>query len=130
MDLQSHERGDIGRDGDSDSFVFKSPNAEIAAKLQIPNVPLTTFLFDSIKRNQEFLKDKILAINATTEESIRFDEIERLSKQFASALTRMGFKKGDVLYYVTYDNLFLHVVQLGVWLCGGAVRGCFQNDES
>jgi len=35
----------------------------------------------------------------------------------------MGFKKGDILYFVTTECVDLYLVQLAVWMLGGAVRG-------
>jgi hypothetical protein len=46
----------------------------------------------------------------------------------ASALTRLGFKKGDLLYFVTYETAVLYLVQMGVWRLGGCVRGGYQME--
>jgi hypothetical protein len=35
----------------------------------------------------------------------------------------MGFKKGDILFFVTTEYVDLYLVQLAVWMLGGAVRG-------
>jgi hypothetical protein len=35
----------------------------------------------------------------------------------------MGFKKGDILFFVTTECVDLYLVQLAVWMLGGAVRG-------
>jgi len=58
-----------------------------------------------------------------------FKEIESGSKAIASGLARMGFSKGDILYFVTYETAQLYLVQLAVWRLGGAVRGCYQQEN-
>lgn len=129
---EGHPDGDAGcgiQNVEEDSNIVRSPLADLAKKFTTPEVPVTTFVFESLRKNYDVIKDKQAVINVLRGTSITFGEIEKLSKHFASALTRKGFKKGDILYFVTYDTAYLYVVQLGVWLCGGAVRGCFQREE-
>ncbi|XP_065349133.1 uncharacterized protein LOC135945393 [Cloeon dipterum] len=45
-------------------------------------------------------------------------------------MARLGFKQGDVLYYVTYEMAQLFVLHLATWLLGGAVRGCYQGESA
>jgi long-subunit acyl-CoA synthetase (AMP-forming) len=59
---------------------------------------------------------------------VRFCDIDDKSKRIASGLTRLGFKKGDVLQFVTYETARLYLIQLAVWRLGGAVRGAFQDE--
>jgi hypothetical protein len=54
--------------------------------------------------------------------------VERLSKNVASALTRKGFQAGDVLFFVNYDIVDMGIMQIAVWMLGGATRGCFQQE--
>jgi acyl-coenzyme A synthetase/AMP-(fatty) acid ligase len=54
---------------------------------------------------------------------VKFNEIEDQSRRVASALTRRGFKKGDLLYFVTYEMAQLYVIKFAVWRLGGTVRG-------
>ncbi|XP_071452628.1 uncharacterized protein [Hetaerina americana] len=109
--------------------IFRSPFAEIGKKIVIPDVPLTTLIFQSIRMNREAHGDRPLVIDAVRDQSILYRELEPLSKQFASALTRIGFKKGDVLFYLTYNASLMYLLHFGVWLCGGATRGYFQCES-
>ncbi|XP_071452964.1 uncharacterized protein [Hetaerina americana] len=109
--------------------IFRSPFAKIVNRAMIPNTPLTTFIFHSIRMNHEVHSDRPLLIDAVRDQSILYRELEPLSKQFASALTRIGFKKGDVLFYLTYNASLMYLLHFGVWLCGGATRGYFQRES-
>ena len=60
---------------------------------------------------------------------VYFKDIEEQSKKVASALARLGFKKGDILYFVTYETAVLYLLQMGVWRLGGAVRGGYQMES-
>ncbi|XP_046395548.1 4-coumarate-CoA ligase 1-like [Ischnura elegans] len=112
-----------------DDYIFRSPFADIGEKIKIPEIPLHSFIFQSIGMNHDILGERPLVIDAQREQSILYKELEPLSKQFASALTRMGFKKGDVLFYMTYNSSLMYVLHFGVWMCGGATRGYFQREE-
>jgi hypothetical protein len=54
--------------------------------------------------------------------------VERLSRNVASALTKRGFQHGDILFFVTYDIVNMGIMQMAVWMLGGATRGCFQQE--
>jgi acyl-coenzyme A synthetase/AMP-(fatty) acid ligase len=69
-------------------------------------------------------------VDVNTKQLIKFDEVESLSRRVASALTRRGFKKGDTLYYVTFESARLYVILLAVWRLGGITRGCYQRDTT
>jgi long-subunit acyl-CoA synthetase (AMP-forming) len=58
-----------------------------------------------------------------------FKDIESKSKAIASGLAKMGFGKGDTLYFVTYETAQLYLIQMAVWRLGGAVRGCYQQEN-
>jgi acyl-coenzyme A synthetase/AMP-(fatty) acid ligase len=60
---------------------------------------------------------------------VRFKDIMSGSKAIASGLARMGFVSGDTLSFVTYETAQLYLVQLAVWRLGGAVHGCFQQEN-
>lgn len=60
---------------------------------------------------------------------VRFCDIDDKSKRIASGLTRLGFKKGDVLQFVTYETARLYLIQVAIWRLGGAVRGSFQDES-
>jgi hypothetical protein len=59
---------------------------------------------------------------------VRFCDIDEKSKRIASGLARLGFKKGDVLQFVTYETARLYLIQVAIWRLGGAVRGSFQDE--
>jgi hypothetical protein len=54
--------------------------------------------------------------------------VERLSRNVASALTKKGFQHGDILFFVTYEIVNMGIMQMAVWMLGGATRGCFQQE--
>lgn len=64
-----------------------------------------------------------MQVNVPSGKSVTFKEAREKSRSIASALTKMGFKKGDILYFVTTECVDLYLVQLAVWMLGGAVRG-------
>jgi hypothetical protein len=47
----------------------------------------------------------------------------------ASALTKRGFQPGDILFFVNYDIVNMGIMQMAVWMLGGATRGCFQQES-
>jgi len=60
--------------------------------------------------------------------SVTFGQVKSDATKIASALARKGFKQGDVLYFVTYEVARLLLVEIGVWMLGGVVRGCYQAE--
>ncbi|KAG8233927.1 hypothetical protein J437_LFUL005131, partial [Ladona fulva] len=94
----------------------------------IPEVPVTDYALDAIEKNYEDLKDDIWVADLIKGTSYKFRDIKPLTEKFASAITRLGFKKGEILYFVTYDVALIYIIQLAVWRCGGGVRGCFQRE--
>jgi acyl-coenzyme A synthetase/AMP-(fatty) acid ligase len=64
-------------------------------------------------------------VDTTTGKQILFKDAEEKTKRVASALARRGFGRGDFLYFITYDFVDLEVLQLAVWMLGGATRGGF-----
>jgi len=75
----------------------------------------------------DFLYFSITAVNLQVSvpsgKSITFREAREKFQKVASALTKMGFKKGDILLFVTSECVDLYLVLLAVWKLGGAVRG-------
>jgi acyl-coenzyme A synthetase/AMP-(fatty) acid ligase len=68
-------------------------------------------------------------VDLTTGRQVLFGEVEDTSRRVASALARLGLRRGDVLYYVTHDTTHLWVVALAAWRLGAAIRGCYQNEQ-
>lgn len=65
-----------------------------------------------------------------TGKCIKYGEVEEHSRRIGSALTRLGFKKGDTLNYITYESAQVYLMQIAVWRLGGAVRGSNQFSEA
>ncbi|XP_059478323.1 uncharacterized protein LOC132198349 [Neocloeon triangulifer] len=92
----------------------------------IPNCSLTNCLFKYLRQNLHIVAQKPWLIDVCTEKKILFGQVEERSRNVAKALARRGFAKGDVLYFVSYDIVDIGVLQLAVWLLGGATRGSYQ----
>jgi long-subunit acyl-CoA synthetase (AMP-forming) len=76
-----------------------------------------------------FLKfNENVQVNVPSGKCITFKEAREKSRKVASALAKMGFKKGDFLYFVTTECVDLYLIQLAVWMLGGAVRGASTMD--
>ncbi|XP_046394661.1 4-coumarate--CoA ligase CCL1-like [Ischnura elegans] len=112
-----------------DSLIVRSPFADLGKDLDVPNIPYPHFLFDCLRMNKKVLEDRVALMDALRKQTIMYKDIEPMAIRFASALTKRGFQKGDVFFYITYNSALLFVLQLGVELCGGAIRGCFQREE-
>jgi len=66
--------------------------------------------------------------DVTSGKNVIFGDVERLAKNVASALAKKGFRFGDVLYFVTYEAVDICILQIAVWMLGGATRGSFQQE--
>ncbi|KAF4521767.1 hypothetical protein B566_EDAN006286 [Ephemera danica] len=69
-------------------------------------------------------------VNVDTGLEVKFDEVENMSRRVASALARRGFKRGDTLYFVTFESVRIYVILLAVWRLGGCIQGWFQRDKA
>ncbi|XP_059478322.1 uncharacterized protein LOC132198348 [Neocloeon triangulifer] len=107
--------------------IFKSHIPYDESKL--PNCSIPDYLFKHLKQNLPYVAEKPWLLDACTGKKVLFGEVEERSRKVASALTRRGFAKGDVLYFVSYDIVDIGVLQLAVWLLGGATRGSFQIED-
>ncbi|KAF4521606.1 hypothetical protein B566_EDAN001328, partial [Ephemera danica] len=107
-------------------FIVTSPEACNIS--DIPDISLPDYLLQRLRTNLLRLGSKPWMVDVATDCEVRFDEVEDMSLRFASALTRRGFRRGDVLYYVTVESAQLFVVLLAVWRLGGATRGWWQYD--
>jgi len=68
-------------------------------------------------------------VDTTAEKKVLFKDVEDRTKRVASALTRRGFGHGDFLYYVAHDIADMAILQLAVWMLGGATRGGFHEES-
>ncbi|XP_059478321.1 uncharacterized protein LOC132198347 [Neocloeon triangulifer] len=107
--------------------IFKSPMPYDTSK--IPNCSFTDYLFKHARKNLHAVAEKPWLLDVCTGKEVLFGQVEERSKKVASALAKRGFSKGDILYFVSYDIVDLSVLQLAVWLLGGATRGSFQIEE-
>ncbi|XP_071452945.1 uncharacterized protein [Hetaerina americana] len=112
-----------------DTNVVKMPYDELN-NVMIPDISLPELLFQAIDMNYDVIKDRVWVGNVDSGASYKFKDIKPIARRIASALTRLGFKKGDVLYMVTYESAFIYIVNIGVWLCGGSVRSCYQRERN
>ncbi|XP_059484665.1 uncharacterized protein LOC132202040 [Neocloeon triangulifer] len=108
--------------------IFISPLA--ADPSEVPEISITDYLFESLKKNDRLNSEKPWVIDAHTGVQVLFRQIEPDSKKIASALARLGFEKGDVLHFVTYETAQLYLLQVAVWRLGGTVRGCYQLENT
>ncbi|CAB3369218.1 Hypothetical predicted protein [Cloeon dipterum] len=72
--------------------------------------------------------DKRWVVDTSTGTTVYFKDIDPHSRNVGSALTRLGFKNRDILYFVTYETSVLYLIQLGIWRIGGGTRGGFQGE--
>ncbi|XP_059485149.1 uncharacterized protein LOC132202323 [Neocloeon triangulifer] len=106
--------------------IYKSPYED--AEEDLPNESIFDYLYKRLCQAKMEKSTKPWLIDASTGTEVPFCDIEPKSRKIASALTRLGFAKGDVLHFVTYEITQIYLVQLAVWRLGGAVRGTFQNE--
>ncbi|XP_046395154.1 luciferin 4-monooxygenase-like [Ischnura elegans] len=115
------------RMGPGDDTILTSPFQSISKKA--PDVSITEFLFQSLEMNYELLKDQIWVQDIWDGASYKYKDIKPLTRKIASGLARLGFKKGDVLCFATGNVTLIYLVQLSVWIGGGAVRGFHKGDK-
>ncbi|KAF4519142.1 hypothetical protein B566_EDAN007415 [Ephemera danica] len=106
--------------------VFQSPNPRDPS--EIPEIPLGDYLMNKLRDNLPRLHGRTWMHDILGGKSVKFDEIEDLSRRFGSALTRLGFKKGDAFFFVTFESAQLFALCLTVWRLGGITRGWYQCD--
>jgi len=68
-------------------------------------------------------------VEVPSERKILLSEVESNAYKIASALAKLGLKKGDFTYFVTHELAQLFQVQVSLFLMGGAVRGCHPLEE-
>ncbi|XP_046395281.1 luciferin 4-monooxygenase-like [Ischnura elegans] len=112
--------------GSNDTNIVKSPYKSLIKST--PDVSITDFLFESLDMNYELLQDQIWVQDTLDGSFYKFKDIKPMTRKIASGLTRLGFKKGDVLCFATTNVDLIYLVQLSVWICGGALRGLHPND--
>ncbi|XP_065331960.1 uncharacterized protein LOC135934273 [Cloeon dipterum] len=106
--------------------IFKSPLDRDISKL--PECPIYDFLRQKIIERGMDKTDKPWVVDTSTGTTVYFKDIDPHSRNVGSALTRLGFKHRDILYFVTYETSVLYLIQLGVWRIGGGARGGFQGE--
>jgi acyl-CoA synthetase (AMP-forming)/AMP-acid ligase II len=91
-------------------MIFRGPYPDV----EIPEVSLTDFIFDSIKD----FKDKTALIDGPSGRALTYAEFENAVRRVAASLARRGFKKGDVFAIFStncpeYAVIFHAVAMLG-----------------
>ncbi|KAF4528184.1 hypothetical protein B566_EDAN016943 [Ephemera danica] len=97
---------------------------------EIPEVSFPDYLLRHLNANLPRLRGKPWLVNVDTGLEVKFDEVENMSRRVASALARRGFKRGDTLYFVTFESVRIYVILLAVWRLGGCIQGWFQRDKA
>ncbi|XP_059469212.1 luciferin 4-monooxygenase-like [Neocloeon triangulifer] len=109
-------------------YIFES---SYKAKVSdVPNELIFDYVYKRLCAAGMEKSTKPWVIDASTGVEVKFCDIEPQSRKIASALTRLGFTKGDKLHFGTFETAQLYLVQLAVWRLGGTVRGCFQNEST
>ncbi|XP_065340223.1 uncharacterized protein LOC135939661 isoform X2 [Cloeon dipterum] len=114
-------------EGTDDGEIFKSLMP--CDPSQIPNVTLTDYVFEFLNKRLHAVAHNPWLVDVCTGKRVLFGEVEELARKVASGLARRGFAKGDILYFVSYDIVNIQILQLAVWLLGGATRCSFQNEQ-
>ncbi|KAF4521769.1 hypothetical protein B566_EDAN006290 [Ephemera danica] len=117
----------LNHDRENDKIMI-SPKAR--DPFEIPEVSLPDYLFRHLNANLPRLRGKPWLVNVDTGLEVKFDEVEEMSRRVASALARRGFKRGDTLYFVTFESVRLYVILLAVWRLGGCIQGWYQRDKA
>ncbi|XP_059485964.1 uncharacterized protein LOC132202793 [Neocloeon triangulifer] len=106
--------------------IYKSPHDRDPSLL--PELGIVDYILKRLKENGRAKTEDVWMEDAQTGVKVYFKDVERDSKRVASALTRLGFKNKDALYFVTYESAVLYLIHIGVWRLNGAVRGGFQKE--
>ncbi|CAB3362652.1 Hypothetical predicted protein [Cloeon dipterum] len=94
---------------------------------KVPDISFMDFLFGGFEETSSY-KDRPWIVDVPSGRSVTFGQVKEDAVKIASGLARLGFRQGDVLYFVTYEAARLFLVKIGVWMLGGVVRGCSQNE--
>ena len=92
-------------------MIFRSAWPDVA----LPEVPLTPFVL----RHAERLRERPAIVDGPTGRTLTFGELAEQVKRVATALDRLGFKKGDVFAIYSPNLPEYAVVLLAVASLGG-----------
>ncbi|XP_059483492.1 uncharacterized protein LOC132201376 [Neocloeon triangulifer] len=109
-----------------EEFVVRSPIG--MDPVEIPNISFPDFVLAKVEKNLPLLGQKPWLIDTASGNTVYFSEVESKTRKIASFLARNGFKKGDVLHFVTYRTAFSCLIQFAVWRLGGVTRGSYQAE--
>ncbi|XP_059473279.1 uncharacterized protein LOC132195350 [Neocloeon triangulifer] len=91
-------------------------------------ISFADFIFEDHENRIKYYKDRPWIVDIPSGKRVTFGQVKNDAIKIASSLARKGFKQGDTLYFVTYEMAELFLMKIGVWLLGGAVRGCYQGE--
>ncbi|XP_065332294.1 luciferin 4-monooxygenase-like isoform X2 [Cloeon dipterum] len=92
-------------------------------KVHIPEVNLLDFVFESHKNFSQEELNRQWIVDVPSGKSVTFRQAKYDAQKIASGLVKLGFKKGDLLFFVTTAMAELYLFELAVWMLGGGVKG-------
>ncbi|XP_065558584.1 uncharacterized protein LOC136026192 isoform X2 [Artemia franciscana] len=101
------------------SKILKSPwnrNSD-----EIPLIPLHEFFFENVINSLSKHGDSTWITDTTTGNSLKYSEVVSPAKKIASALSKLGFGKGDILCQYSFNTPEYFLPLLAAWTCGGGV---------
>ncbi|KAF4516735.1 hypothetical protein B566_EDAN008425 [Ephemera danica] len=107
---------------EEDHRIAVSPIARDPSEIPT-DISLAEYLLRNLRTHSARFGDRPWVADALTGTSVLLKDVEEHSRRMASALTRLGFKARDVLFFVTYEGAQIFLLQLAVWRLGGATRG-------
>ncbi|KAF4516734.1 hypothetical protein B566_EDAN008424 [Ephemera danica] len=107
---------------EKDHRIAVSPTARDPSEIPT-HISLTEYLLQNLRTHSMRFGDRPWVVDVLTRTSVLLKDVEEHSRRMASALTRLGFKARDVLFFVTYEGAQIFLLQLAVWRLGGVTRG-------
>ncbi|XP_059479512.1 uncharacterized protein LOC132199071 [Neocloeon triangulifer] len=92
-------------------------------RIEVPKKPLVDFVFETHENFDQYILDRPWIVDVPSGKSVTFGQVRRDAQTIASWLKKEGFKKGDILFFVTTEMAHLYLIELAVWMLGGAVKG-------
>ncbi|XP_059468310.1 uncharacterized protein LOC132192385 isoform X2 [Neocloeon triangulifer] len=105
-------------------------NETASENILIPNVPLMDYIIPRLREGlKTWPEDKEWIVDIPSGRSIKLSEVEPNAYKIASALTRLGIKHGEFVYFVTYELAQFFQIQIALYLLGVPLRGCHPTDK-
>lgn len=71
-----------------------------------------------------------MQIDAISKEKRLFNQFDIETKKIASALYKLGLRKGDYVIYMPSEMIKLHIFLVGVWRANGICRASYPEDDA